>query len=255
MLISQLMRYPHPVLFDDTDDYTDGDFSVDMRISESKTTGKVTIDYTVVLNEAHIEDLVNQGKAAVGLFVVCRRTYYNELHPLEFGSARLEFDKGELRDMVVLRPIVCSIDEIEGYSAANLHEEFGEALWSFKPADLLALGSEMVIDVGLEKLAPWETIFNLETQEDIPVGETRVSLDTDKIAIVANEETCKGIHAMRGSGAGRLALLNGVYLPAVMEVLAAISDGAGAYESRRWFRVFTAKCKHHGVRRQPIWHH
>ena len=52
---------------------------------------------------------------------------------------------------------------------------------------------------------------------------------------------------MRGSAAGKLALLNGVYLPAVMVVLASVSEGSGHYQNRRWFTVFSAKCTHLGI--------
>ena len=43
MRISAQTRFPHPVLSEETQDYTDGKFSVGLHVSESRTTGKVTI--------------------------------------------------------------------------------------------------------------------------------------------------------------------------------------------------------------------
>ena len=247
MRINQQTRFPHPVLSEETQDYTVGSFSVGLRVSESRTTGKVTIDYTVSLAEPTVEGLIEGGQAMLGLFIVCRRTYYNELHRIENGSGLIEFSKGELRDNVVFRPVVCAIEGIEHFSTPSLHREYGEIEWSFRPSDILALGEDIQIDVGLDKLAPMETIFELVTDDDVPNGETRVLLEREKIGISANKETRKGLHAMRGSGVGRLALLNGVYLPAVMEVLAAVSEDVGSYENYRWFSVFSAKCSHLGI--------
>ncbi len=244
MRVSHRTRFPHPVLSEETNDYTDGKFSVDLQVSESRTTGKVTVEYKTELSEAAVEGLLESGQAMLGLFIVCRRTYYNKLHGIENGIERIEFCKGELRDDVVFRPVVCAAQEIAKFSTPNLHDEFGGIDWSFRPADVLALGVEVVIDVGLDKLAPMETIFELIENNDVPDGETKILLDRDKIGICANKETRKGIHAMRGSGAGKVALLNGVYLPAVMEVLASVSEGPDTYADRRWYGVFSAKCVH-----------
>lgn len=252
MRISHYTRFPHPVLSDATNDFTNGKLSVDLCVSESRTTGKVVIEYNAVVAEAAVEGLLDNKQAMLGLFIVCRRTYYNQLHTIENGTGRIEFSKGELRDDVVFRPVICATREIQGFSTPNLHEEFRGIAWSFKPADVLALGAEVVIDVGLDKLAPMETIFNLVENNDVADGETRILLEGDKIAICANQETCKGIHAMRGSGAGRVALLNGVYLPAVMEVLASVADEPDTCKDKRWFAVFSAKCSHLGINLESI---
>jgi hypothetical protein len=247
MRISHGTRFPHPVLSEETNDYTNGKFSVDLRVSESRITGKVTVAYSVELAEDALDELLKNEQAMLGLFIVCRRTYYNELHQIENGSGHIEFSKGELRGDVVFRPVICATREIYSFSAPNLHEEFSGVDWSFRPADVLALGTELVIDVGLDKLAPMETIFNLVEKNDVPNGETQIFLDDEKIGICADKDTCRGIHAMRGSGVGKLALLNGVYLPAVMQTLTAVAAEPGSYADRRWFAVFSAKCSHLGI--------
>ena len=244
MKISRETRYPHPVLSEDTADYTRGDFTVQLQVSESKRSPSVTFDYLVELTEPKMAKLVEAGKAKAGVFIVSRRTYYNELHPLKLGRGRLEFGKGELRDTVHFRPIIYAHSEIEGFNSDNLHPEFGDQGWEFEPADVLALGAEIVIDVGLDKLAPIETIFELVRQPDVPPGQTIVQLDSDRIAICASRDTYEGIYLLRGSRSGQLALLNGVYLPAVMEVLAAVSGSPDEHAHLRWYSVFAAKCTH-----------
>ena len=125
MRISHRTRFPHPVLSEETNDYTDGKFSVELRVSESRTTGKVTVEYKTALAEAAVEGLLKNEQAMLGLFIVCRRTYYNELHEIDNGSGRIEFSKGELRDNVVFRPVLCAAQDIDNFSTQNLHEEFG----------------------------------------------------------------------------------------------------------------------------------
>lgn len=244
MRISKFTRFPHPILADETKDYINGEFFVGIEIHESKRTAKVRINYNVVLTEPQLTNLINDGYADIGLFIVCRRTYYNQFHLLNFGEGEIEFTKGELRDTVILRPIICATKSISKFSISNLHEEFSGTSWYFEPSDILAIGPEAVIEVGLNKLSPMETIFNLETNNEVPDGETRLMLESDKIAIVANTKTAEGIHAMRGTRLGQVALLNGVYLPAIMAVLDSLTGNSSAYENYRWNSIFMSKCIH-----------
>lgn len=247
MRISEQISYPHPVLSEETDDYLKGAFSIQFKVTESRTTGKVILEYEVNLIEPSLEHLLEDNQAMIGIFIVCLRTYYNVLHEINRKEGKIEFSKGELKDDVSLRPIICAIDKINNYSTNNLHAELREINWSFNPSDILALGKETLINVGLEKLSPIETIFNLVVKEEVPEGLTQINLDEEKIEICANRKTCDGIHAMRGCGTGRVALLNGVYLPVVMEVLSVVSSSPELYTNKRWFSVFSAKCKHLNV--------
>ena len=52
------------------------------------------------------------------------------------------------------------------------------------------------------------------------------------------------VNRLRGLTHGKPIVLNSVYLPAVMQVLDSLRDGAGTFDSRRWYRVFDAKCTH-----------
>jgi hypothetical protein len=247
MRISERTRFPHPILGVHTGDYVIGDFSISLKVGESRTTGNVTVEYQVELTEPHVHELVDNSSATIGVYIVCLRTYYNQLHHLERQGGSIEFEKGELHDTVVFRPVICAAEQIADFSSENLHEEFGDSAWSFQPADVLAIGDEVIIEVGLDKLAPMETIFTLVVSEDVPDGQTRAYLSGDKIAVAANKKTRDLIHGFRGSGIGQLTLLNAVYLPVIMEVLAALAEDSGPYEQYRWYSVFMGKCNHLGI--------
>jgi hypothetical protein len=247
MRINEHMRFPYPVLSKNTKDYLEGNFNVKIEVSESRSTGKISIKYDVELSEPSISKLVDNNEAALKLFVVGRHTFYNELHDIKNEKGDIEFNKGELLGPVILRPLVCAISDIYIENLSNLNEEFREISWSFSPSDIIAIGEEIKLDVGLDKLAPMETIFNLVINEDIIDGGTNVSFDEDKILIAANKKTVEGINALRGNHVGQIILLNGVYLPAIMEVLEAIKSGIHDYEGKRWFSTFAAKCNFHGV--------
>jgi hypothetical protein len=245
MRISEQTKFPHPVLSPESKDYLEGEFAVNLTVTEFPEIGKVFIQYDVLLREANLQSLISNKQAVIAIFVICGRTYYDKLHRIKIEGGKIEFNKGELRETVTVRPIICATKAIDKFPGSNLHEEFGRADWSFKPADVLAIGVETVISVGFQKLAKMETIFDLAITRDIPDGVIQVFLEASKIQIQANKNIFASIHKFREGGAEhQAALLNGVYLPAVMQVLNLLSDGDSRYESYRWFEVFTAKCKH-----------
>jgi len=248
MRITDLTRFPHPVLSEDTGDYIDGKFLVNkFAVRESGDSSEVTFEYEFEITEESIEELLKNGQARLGLFVVCLRTYYNHFHSIDADkkNGTVQFKKGELFGQVIFRPVVCAVKSIDNFSAPDLHTEFGNISWNFKPSDVLALGPELWGYVGLDKLSPLITIFQLERNNEAPNGETLVKLENDKIRICANGETFDGIHRLKNTETGRLALLNGVYFPAVMEVLVALAEegGGGRYAEYRWCNVFLGHCR------------
>lgn len=248
MRITKQTRFAHPVLSSETQDYKEGGFSVKLKVKESRSTGKISVEYDAEVTEPSIKQLLIDGKASLHLFVVCLRTYFNELKEINLDTGEIEFTKGELRGTVVFRPIVCAKENIPDHPPTNLHSEFSSIAWSFKKADVLALGEESTYEVGLDKLAPIETIFNLVMKPEIEPGMTAIILDEDKISICADQKTHDGIHRMRNTQDGKLALLNAVYLPAVIAVLTGIKDsGQNAYQDLQWFSVFSAKCVSLGI--------
>lgn len=244
MRVNHDTRFPYPVLSPDTTDYPEGAFDVDLQVTEERDSGEVTIKYSAKLEEATIANEVDQDRAEVVLFITCQRTYYNAKHVLNLGSGELKLEPGLLREAVLLRPYIAVTKPIPGFSSDEIHPEFGSRTWEFEPGDVLAYGQESLIEVGLDKLTPLETVFQLEKRSGVPDGETRVDPGADKIAIAASPRTYDAIHALRGTAFGRAVLLNSVYLPAVMVVLSAVR--AGEHHGTRWYRVFEAKCNELG---------
>lgn len=247
MKINAQTRFPHPVLSEYSNDYLSGLFSIDVEIVERRSSGNVSIKYKVTLESDGINDLIKANLAKPVLYVICRRTYYNKIHELDLDGGQIDFTSGELFNSVTLRPVICASDKIESYSSEGVHEEYGNIQWNFEPADILAIGQEFVIDVGLDKLAPMETIFNIVTNDEVPDGETRLVLDEEKIGIAANKKTRKGIEGLRSDSVGKNVLLNGVYLPVVMQILSAIREDSSSFTDKRWFGVFSAKCVHENI--------
>ncbi|MDO5656763.1 MAG: hypothetical protein Q4G36_00315 [Paracoccus sp. (in: a-proteobacteria)] len=246
MRFSEETRYPHPVLAQDTGDFTAGEFDVTFTLSEDKATGALSIQHDVNLTEDGIRKLVETGKASVGCFVRCADTYHTELRTLAWPTGRTDFAAGVLLNRVTLRPIVWLNDTLAGWDPGTIHPEFSPPV-DLGRGDIIAIGEEHIISVGQAKLAPIESIFELDRSPEIPEGTLQVDLERDRITILAGERTHETIMLLRDQKTGKPVVMNSVYLPAVMEVLDALQSGADQYESYRWHVPFTARCDARGV--------
>lgn len=246
MKIDPDMRFPHPVLSNNTGDYHAGGFSIEFEINESFNMDQLRLNYVLKLNEQAIFQLVRENKAAIGVYITCRETYLLRLVALNPLANYFDFEPGQLRGRVTLRPMIWATEDIYGYKSDGLHEEFAGIGWDLPHGAVLALGEESIINVGREKLAPMATIFSLAENPAIPEGETAINMEQDKIVINASGDTYQAITELRSMNPQTQAvLLNSVFLPAVMEVLASLRDGGESqFGGKRWFRVFSAKCDH-----------
>jgi len=241
-------RFPHPVLWARTGDFSEGSFSsTELRVEEELNTGQVTVHLSLELAQPDFLALIAAGQATPGVIVECADTYFSKLVSLTTAGGEIRFDPGAVSGRVVLRPAVWSKQVVRNFGPRSLHPEFGQLIPVIEAGTILALADEQVIEVGRDKLAPLETIFELSVNEIVPEGEFLVDLEAERIRIAAGKAAHGDISGMRNSRDGRAVLLSSVYLPALISVLQSIKGGGALYESRRWHRIFTAKMTSLGI--------
>lgn len=248
MKIDSNSRFPHPVLSQDTGDYLSGAFEVDVSVIEKLSASQVTIEYSVKLTEPSLLTAVSDGRAGVGLFVTCPDTYFNELISLALEPNQFSFEPGSLMGKVAMRPMVWARTNLEDFSLLNCHPEFGVGVTRAMAGSVLALDDVLTINIGREKLAQVETIFSIVEAAQLEPDSFALQLDSEKIQIMVAPNIYQKVNRLRNLAVGRPVVFNSVYLPAVMEVLSNLKDGAGGNEGKRWHRVFTAKCEHLGIK-------
>lgn len=247
MKLDQDARFPHPVLSQDTGDYPAGVFRTDFSVAEKTDSAEVRLDYTIELQEPSLQQLIADDHASLGIFVTCRDTYYSKLVPLGLAGGQVNFEPGSLMGRVTVQPMIWARKQVDGYALAACHEEFGGGTIGFVAGDILALDDEFAISVGREKLAQMETIFSIALMESLPPGTLALNLDAERITVLVASDIYDTVNTLRDLPHGRPITLNSVFLPAVMQVLESLREGAGAFEARRWYKVFEAKCTHLGI--------
>lgn len=246
MKIKNEMRFPHPVLSKNTGDFANSVFEVNYFIREDGTKNQLTLAYKIVLTEPSIREMIDNGIASVGVLVRCNDTYFSSLEKMKLDEGLLDFRQGSLIKKVHLRPLIWMQKNHSNWQSEYFHEEFPDSI-DLSRGDILAFDEETIIYVGNAKLAKWESIFEIVSSTEIEDGTFSVSLDEDRIKILAGEKLYETIVDMRSTDKGRAINMGALFTPVVMEVLDNLKAGKAAYAHRRWYEPFEAKCIYHGV--------
>ncbi|NVD29122.1 hypothetical protein HUO14_14580 [Parasphingorhabdus flavimaris] len=244
MRLSDHMNFPHPVLADWRDDHEDGILAAEIAYQEDKNSDRISIACNLSISNEEIEKLLDQGKAAIGIFTLCVSTGLRELIPLTTGKSVHTFSPGALLGTVNLRPLVWTVQELFNWKPKYIHKEF-PASFDLRKGEILAMGEELHIDVGNLPLPNLETIFSIEVMEDLDNGKFEVNLDKPKITILAGRETYDLVETLRADSRLGPVVMNAVYVPVIMEVLSLLRSekGTSQYEGQRWVAPFIERCE------------
>jgi len=239
MKLNERMRYPHPVLSEFSSDYVSGEFKAQFSQNLTKD-NEIRIESILELDSPPLIELISSQKAAIGYFLICRPTYFNRLQEAAIGHRENFFKAEKLFGLVQIRPVVWTTAELDDFKSDFINSEFGKSVPIAK-GSVIAMGPEFRFSVDRKKYKPFDSIFELAKDDEVPEGEFVVDPDADRIKIAAKEKTYNSIAGMRNMGPARNMLLASVYMPALMDVITRIQLG-DQMEGHKWYRVFNAKC-------------
>jgi hypothetical protein len=247
MKINERIRFSHPVLSADTKDFTESIFKVSFEVDEDVVANQLKLKCKTMLDQDEIKELVKEGSAKIGVDIRCADTFYSKIQPIaEYDNTIIQFKPGELSGRVSLRPLIFSCSKLINFSSKSFHKEYKSTKFNLENGSILAWDDESVIQVGRKKLAPMDTIFNIAINDNLKNGEMGVTLEGSKIDIFFNNKTHKHVHTMRGSSGNQAVIINGVYLPAILQVLEYLREGS-EFDNCDWYQVFKAKCDFYNI--------
>lgn len=243
MKIKESTSYPHPVLTPWSEDIRNASFDTKIAFQLDQTKNQVAIHCNVALDQPDIVSLIEEGLATFGCFIRCQETGVRRLQPLGFPLGSQQFASGALIGRVQLRPIVWSLKPIAAYQPAGAHVEFADGI-DIDAGQILALDDEQIIDVTRPLLPPLESIFEIQSSDEVPDGEFDLDICADRIIVRMAEATYQLVQDLRNvDEVTRAVLMNALYVPIIMEVLDQLREGEEQYEQYRWFHPFRMRCE------------
>ena len=243
MKINESTSYPHPVLSPWSDDIQNAAFDTSIAFQLDEAASQVVIRCEVMLVQPDICSLIETGAATFGCFIKCQETGMRRLQPLGFPFGSQQFASGALLGRVQLRPMIWSTKKILGYLPVGAHVEFAGGI-NVDAGQILALDDEQVIDVTRPPLPPLESIFEIQSSDEVPIGEFELDTTNDRITVLMPKSTYQLVQDLRNEDEStRAVLMNALYVPIVMEVLDQLRDGEEQFEQYRWLHPFRVRCE------------
>lgn len=247
MKINDSERFAHPILSPTTEDFGDSALILSVEILERPATSELTLRCTLATDHSDFAEALENDAIACSANIVCLDTFYNAFHPIDLGLTEITVKPGMLRGRTSIKAICTTTQGLDVAAWAGLHNEFDKVACKIPEKTVLGLSEEFVIDVGLDKLRPFESIFRLVKQDTLEPDRISIDVDSQYILIAAPKELYFTINALRNSPTTRDVLLNSVYFAATLEVLTMIKEDPGSFEGQWWFRVFQARCVRLGL--------
>jgi hypothetical protein len=102
----------------------------------------------------------------------------------------------------------------------------------------------MRVDVLRPPIPAIETIFEIFSSEEVKEGDFEIDTSEDRIKIIMGEKTFGLVQSLReGDLSTRAVVMNGLYVPVVMQVLHQLSDDQDQFSQCRWFEPFKKRCE------------
>jgi hypothetical protein len=240
--ITDSMRFPHPVLWDASGDYTNGHFGFDGDVVAAENAGVVQFSYNLIIDQTTLEAFMLDNCLAPTAIVHCPATYYTRQFPLRFGQHALpDIPAADLAENVTIRPIAWIKTDVPDFSPENLHPEFSGSRIALKKGDIVAIGAPVSFSIGRTKVADFSTIFQLVTMDEMDPWGFSVDPLGDVVQIIAGTKASERIQMLRNTTVGGPIVLNSVFLPALQTVLEQMSESDEAVAGLRWHRVLSAR--------------
>ena len=237
--------FPHPVLRPDNDDYPHDGFQVeiDFRQRQGSSASSVSAEFT--LDETTLKGLVERGDAAYALVARCLGTNYRECWISSSDEIHHEFQPGDLGGEVEFAPLVIAMTKLTEFTSKNWHQELQDAAPYNVPAGaaLAVYPPEIYsVEIGSAEIG---SIFDIQSDANLSRGAWTCELEGRRIVVtmsIADYEAFRAAEHLDSDAPEQAALLNGVYLPALLYALTSADDQNQDFDDDcRWRQVLEEK--------------
>lgn len=233
---NRAIEYPHPVLNEYTNDFTDCSFTINV-VSYSDTGNFITLVLAYDLKCNGIRDLLDKGLAKIAIRLTCFRTSYRTMFDMELnGRSNISIPKNKVSDAIDIQATIVATQDHVTYALAEFNKNyFSNVSFSLRKGDIIANepGLKIKLNTVLEKNMAGIVLINTDSSiSDMKVNFASIEeIDpslTDYIYITLPDEEYKNYAKLMTkkhlkNGIERF-LQSAVVLPAITEAIAKLRN-------------------------------
>ena len=238
--------WPHPVLRPSSygDDYPRAEFEVEIEVARVKGSTAVEVSAEFELSDPDLLALVEAEAADYVLLIRAPKTHHRQLLRSTAPGIRASIPAGSLSGRVEFTPFLVCTRAQEQFHAEGWHQDFSGRKFDLEPGAVLAEDKEKVYWIDTADEGPLGAIFEHGERPDLADGYWQLQLDGERIRIEMSATDSNRYRVAREL-ANRTPdgqyLMNGLYLPALIQVLNVADRDPDAYGSFRWFAALARR--------------
>lgn len=240
--------WPHPVLRPSRagqGDYVRAEFQVEIEIDRADDATDAHMHAEFVLSADNLRDAIVAGNAANVLLVKCPATFFRQsFHTQEFEIDHL-IEDGQLSGRTEMLGFIVATKRFSLPNGGQWHSDYTADAFDIEPGDVLAQDSPYRPVVDTAESANIGSIFEHVAVDGLDSGRWRCGLEFERLRLEMSPDDERALLAIReGENApagASAAVMNGVYLPALVYALHSADNADGQYAERRWFRALNAR--------------
>jgi hypothetical protein len=254
MKFDQCRLFPHPVLRPEleesayADDYVDSHFSAEIEVHISD--GRLVVKPNFKLSEPYLEELIDREQARYVLIVECKDTFFVEPYPSKDADMVITLEPGAVYGQTQFHPLIYVTQEVRGYTSSNLDAEWGDSSFDLSQAMVLAAAETRVYNLYPEEYKNPQSIMRVQDTPNIDTGYWEVTTDDEWIIVSVSSEQHELLKDhLAGDTKYTPELLNGLFLPALQQVLSTMVDAKESNEfvEDKWYRCLQARMDNEGL--------
>lgn len=225
---------PYPVLSKGNDSYNSSSF--DAKVIAKKSFGQLVLEAEFSLNNAGLQDLINQGKAIFALHYECPQTSYRGLVKGTNETLTIKIDEQKLRGKMDVHSFIIANDRIVDYLNADWNSFYKKFPITYEKGNTLAFGgaAEIILHEEAAEEQNFPSIVTIQRADNREY--MGIELGNNQILILLPGQLYKK-YAKYGSSRLKDTILSMVILPALIDVFHIIKADSDSYEDNRWYQV------------------
>lgn len=237
--------FPYPVLrplWDrgETADFPGYGFQTTVIPQVSEDGSHIELEISFDIKQPDILTTVESERAEFAVLIYCPTTYYRQYVPSSTSEFTAAIRSGDVDNKVEVRPSIVVKSAIERYEPHDLHPELQGRHYSVPAGGLLAQDHTSDFPASREYLRPITSIFQIVPEH----GRKRGHLDIlvgDPVQILVSPDDSALLATARGTSSFQPYVMNAIYLPAVMSLLAELIKLEDDDPGDQWFTVVKYK--------------
>jgi hypothetical protein len=239
--------YLHPVLRPGYDDIS-GIFTFECPNIRNEADMYV-IDIHATLENETINNLIENGKAKIFLFIYCTTNFYRNAVELKSFEDEVAIPDEDLSGRVDLTLIISATEHLD-YRNGSQHSDYGDTVFNIVCGDILAVSDTFLAfaEKKYDSLRKIDSIISINEDKSLPrVAPFTVDLTCDKIKVGVPEPVFKDYMALKRARRATKTLENTIFLPILVSIISEWQREPEHYEEEyilyRWFRAIKARAE------------